>query len=55
MVKNSFFLDAIIVESGIILKQLLKPRNVGNVIIHLHSEIQLNSLKFVQFKMLFQL
>ncbi len=46
MSRNTFFLDAIIVESGIIQNGALNPRNVGNVIVHFFLKTQPNFLRF---------
>ncbi len=55
MSRNTFFLDVITVESGIIQKKSLNPRNVGNVIVHFSLKIQLNFLKFAVLKVPSQL
>ena len=43
--KNTISIDVIIVVNGIIAIKLLKLKNVGNAIVHLHLSSQLNFQK----------
>ncbi len=55
MDRNSFFLDVIIAESGIIQIELLKQKSAGSATTHFNSKIQQNFHRFVQLKMQFLL
>ncbi len=53
--RDTFFTGVIIVDNGIIQKELLNQKSAGNVTIRFCLKIQLNSHKFVQLMMPFQL
>ena len=51
MVRNTFSFVVLFAELGIIQKELLSQKNVGNVIVHSCLKIQLSLQRYAQLKM----